>query len=71
MEFCHLVGKPGEAADGLAQAGDELHTALADLETQLAKGDLGEVRLTSDGELIIPPLTAKDVPAQADAPARR
>ncbi|MFJ8600398.1 hypothetical protein ACIREM_17070 [Streptomyces shenzhenensis] len=71
MEFCHLVGKPGEAADALAQAGDELHTALADLKTQLARGNPGEVRLTGDGELIIPPLTAEGVPAEADAPARR
>ncbi|GAA4968865.1 hypothetical protein GCM10025331_72300 [Actinoplanes utahensis] len=67
LEFCHLVGKPVEAADELAQAADELHTALADLETQLAKGNPGEVRLTDDGELIIPPLTAEDVPAEADA----
>ncbi|WIM92594.1 Tn3 family transposase [Actinoplanes oblitus] len=59
VEFCHLVGKPGEPAAALAQAGDELHTALADLETQLAKGNPGEVRLTDDGELIIPPLTAE------------
>ncbi|MFG1869659.1 Tn3 family transposase [Micromonospora arborensis] len=67
VEFCHLVGKPVEAADALAQADDELHTALTDLETQLAKGNPGEVRLTDDGELIIPPLTAEDVPAEADA----
>ncbi len=71
LEFCHLVGKPAEAADALAQADDELHTALADLETQLAKGDpggdRGEVRLTDDGELIVPPLTAEDVPGEADA----
>ncbi|ADU10704.1 transposase Tn3 family protein [Micromonospora sp. L5] len=67
VEFCHLVGKPVEAADALAAAGDELHTALADLETQLAKGNPGEVRLTDDGELIIPPLTAEAVPAEADA----
>ncbi|MFG1709845.1 Tn3 family transposase [Nonomuraea sp. M3C6] len=63
VEFCHLVGKPSEAADALAQADDELHTALVDLETQLAKGNPGEVRLTDDGE----PLTAEDVPAEADA----
>lgn len=65
LEFCHLVGKPADAADALAQADDELHTALADLETQLAKGNPGEVRLTDDGELIIPPLTAEDTPAEA------
>ncbi|MCN0150779.1 Tn3 family transposase [Salinispora arenicola] len=67
VEFCHLVGKPVEAVDALAQADEELHIALADLESQLAKGDPGEVRLTDDGELIIPPLTAEGVPAEADA----
>jgi len=41
------------AADALAQA-DELHTALGELETLLAKGTTGQVRLTDDGELIIP-----------------
>jgi TnpA family transposase len=66
LEFCHLVGKPVKAVDALAAADDELHTALVDLETQLAKGNPGEVRLTADGELIIPPLTAEDVPAEAD-----
>ncbi|WP_238439996.1 hypothetical protein [Frankia sp. AgB1.8] len=65
--FAHVGGKPGAAADARAAADDELHTALADLETQLAKGNPGEVRLTEDGELIIPPLTAEDVPAEADA----
>jgi len=67
VEFCHLVGKPVEATAALAAAEDELHTALVDLETHLAKGNPGEVRLTDDGELIIPPLTAEDVPAEADA----
>ncbi|WP_349877130.1 Tn3 family transposase [Micromonospora sp. HUAS YX12] len=66
-EFCHLVGKPAAADDALTEADEELHTALTDLETQLAKGDPGEVRLTDDGELIIPPLTAENVPAEADA----
>ncbi|MFI2577420.1 Tn3 family transposase [Streptomyces rochei] len=65
--FCHLVGKSADAADALAHADDELHTALVDLETLLAKGTTGQVRLTDDGELIIPPLTAEDVPAEADA----
>ena len=68
LEFCHLVGKPASAADALALADDELHAALADLETQLARGGgPGEVRLGGDGELIIPPLTAEDVPAEAEA----
>ena len=68
LEFCHLVGKPALAGDALALARDELHTALSDLETQLARGGgTGEVRLNGDGELIIPPLTAEDVPADAEA----
>ena len=68
LEFCHLVGKPASAADALALAGDELHAALADLEAQFARGGgPGEVRLGADGELIIPHLTAEDVPAEAEA----
>ena len=67
-EFCDLVGKPAGAADALVQAEEELHAALADLESMLARGgSTGEVRLTDDGELIIPPLTAEDVPAEAAA----
>jgi len=68
LEFCHVAGKPASAAEALALANDELHAALADLETQLARGGgPGEVRLTADGELVIPPLTAEDVPAEAEA----
>jgi TnpA family transposase len=67
LEFCHLVGRPAKAADALALANDELHAALSDLEAQLARGGgKGEVRLGADGELIIPPLTAEDVPADAE-----
>jgi TnpA family transposase len=68
VEFCQLTGKPAAAADALALADDELHAALADLEEQLARGGgPGEVRLTGAGELIIPPLTAEDIPAEAGA----
>ena len=68
VEFCHLAGKPASAADALAVAGDELHAALSDLEAQLARGGgPGEVRLGPDGELVIPQLTAEDVPAGAEA----
>jgi hypothetical protein len=67
VEFCHLVGKPVEAGDALAQPDDELHAALGDLEAQLVKGNPGEVRLTADGELVIPPLTAEDTPTEAEA----
>ena len=68
LEYCHLVGKPATAADALALANDELHAALSDLEAQLARGGgKGEVRLGPGGDLIIPPLTAEDVPAEASA----
>jgi len=68
LEFCQVAGKPTSAADALALANDELHAALSDLEAQLAPGGgPGEVRLGADGELIIPRLTAEDVPAEAEA----
>ena len=52
-EFCDLVGKPAGAADALAQAEEELHAALADVESLLARGgSTGEVRLTDDLSLI-------------------
>ncbi len=83
MEFCQLVGKPAAAVDALALADEELHAALADLDALLGKtrakgsgkgsgkgagkGDPGEVRLGDDGELVIPPLSAEDIPAEAEA----
>jgi len=77
QEFCDLVGKSAAAAEALALADQELHAALADLDGLLAKATAppkgsakdapGEVRLGDDGELIIPPLTAEDIPAEAEA----
>jgi len=75
LEFCDLVGKPAATADALALADEELHAALADLDGLLAKawakgapgGAPGEVRLGDDGELVIPPLSAEDIPAEAEA----
>lgn len=66
-EFCHLVDKPADAGTALQAAEEELHEALADLDAQLAAGDPDGVRLTDEGELIIPRLTAEDTPAEADA----
>ena len=66
VEFCRLVGKPAGATTGLAQVEDELHTALCELEPTLAKGD-GPVRLDADGDLVISPLSAEDIPAEAVA----
>jgi hypothetical protein len=65
-EFCQVAGRSPEAAEALALADDELHTALTELETVLASG-VGPVRLTDAGELVIPRLEAETVPAGVDA----
>ena len=64
-EYCRLVGKPARAADAMAQGKEELHAALAELENALAGAlpdDTGTVRLDADDHLVIPKLTAEDVP---------
>ena len=66
--YCQLVGKPAKAADALEQGKEELHAALAEMEKALAgalPGDTGTVRLDADDHLVIPKLTAEDVPAAA------
>lgn len=65
-EFCQLVGKPADPDRALAAAEDELGEALGELEEVLAAGD-GPVRLDEAGDLVISPLTAEDVPAEATA----
>lgn len=65
-EFCRLVGKPSDPGRALAIAVDELHEAVGELETVLAQGE-GPVRLDEGGDLVISPLTAEDVPAEAIA----
>jgi hypothetical protein len=65
-EFCRLVGKPADAGRALTEATDELGEALDGLEQVLAAGD-GPVRLDSDGDLVISPLSAEDVPGEAVA----
>ncbi len=65
-EFCRLVGKPVQASGALAGAERELGEALGELEEVLAAGD-GPVRLDEEGDLVISPLTAEDVPAEAIA----
>jgi len=67
-EYCRLVGKPARAADAIALGKEELHTALAELEDTLAGAvpdDAGTVRLDSNDKLVIPRLSAEDVPAEA------
>ncbi|MGF6884275.1 TnpA family transposase [Nocardia sp. GAS34] len=64
-EFCRLVGRAADPGVALAAAVAELHAALGELETVLAEG-AGPVRLDEEsGDLIISPLTAEDVPAEA------
>jgi hypothetical protein len=68
--FCTLVNKPIAAADALAQGKHELHTALAELEETLAAalpGDVGVVRVDEDHKLVIPPLSAEDIPTEVTA----
>lgn len=65
-EFCQLVGKPSGASIAIAQADEELRGALSDLERVLSSG-AGPVRLGSDGELIIPPLSAEEIPPEAES----
>ena len=66
--YCRLVSKPARAADALEQGKEELHTALAEMENALAGAlpdDTGTVRLDGDDHLVIPKLTAEDIPAEA------
>ncbi|WP_214415078.1 hypothetical protein [Sphaerisporangium fuscum] len=69
-EFCQLVRKPSRAAEAIDQVKEELHQALEDLEETLANAapnDVGAVRLDEAGQLVIPPLSAEDIPAEAKA----
>ncbi|MGH3565747.1 MAG: Tn3 family transposase [Pseudonocardia sp.] len=65
-EFCRLVGKPADPDRALAAAEQELDDELGRLEKVLAAGD-GPVRLDDEGDLVISPLTAEDVPSEATA----
>ena len=65
-EFCQLVGKSADPTRALAAAEEELGEALGELEVVLAAGD-GPVRLDEEGDLVISPLSAEDVPTEATA----
>lgn len=60
------MGKPTDPAGALAEASDELAQALDGLEQVVAAGD-GPARLDDDGDLVIAPLSAEDVPPKAAA----
>jgi len=69
-EFCALTGKSSDAPEALEQGKAELGAALGDLEDVLASAsskDVGAVRLDDEGNLVIPPLSAEDIPAEARA----
>jgi len=66
LEFCQLVGKPTAAATALTAVQEELGEALGQLDQTLAGGE-GPVRLDEEGNLVISPLTAENVPAEAIA----
>lgn len=69
-DYCRLVGKPSSAAEALEQGKQELHAALEELEGALANAspdDTGTVRLDDDDHLVVPPLSAEDIPAEAKA----
>jgi TnpA family transposase len=63
-EFCRLAGVTADPAVALLRVETELDTAVAELDGVLAHSE-GPVRLDEDGNLVIPPLTAEDVPAEA------
>lgn len=65
-EFCRLVDKPADPARALAALTDEWGEAVGELEQMLATGD-GPVRLDENGDLVISPLTAEDIPTEAIA----
>jgi len=64
-EFCALVEKSPDPRQAWADTEDELDRGLADLEAVLS-GGAGPIRLSEQGELVIPPLAAESVPAEAD-----
>lgn len=65
-EFCRLVGKSEDPARALATLVEKWHDAVGELEKVLAEGD-SPVRLDEQGDLVISPLTAEDIPSEAIA----
>jgi Tn3 transposase DDE domain len=63
-EFCRLVGVPADRTEAFAKVETELDAAVSELDETLAHGE-GPVRLDEDGDLVIPALSAEDVPTEA------
>lgn len=64
-ELCQLVGVPFEGRVRLDQLRGELDAAVEALEPVLAGGDSGTPRLDDAGHLVVTPLPAEDLPAEA------
>ncbi|MGH3419052.1 MAG: Tn3 family transposase, partial [Streptosporangiaceae bacterium] len=70
-DFCAVTGTDANPQRQLQILEAELHAAVTDLERVLADpGTEGLARLDEDGDLIVSPLPAEQVPAEADALAR-
>ena len=66
-DFCALTGTDFDPHSQLARLEDALHAAVAGLEHVLADpGSEGLARLGEDGDLIVSPLPAEQLPADAD-----
>jgi TnpA family transposase len=66
-EYAQLVRKPLNGKDAVEVGKTELHAALTDLEDTLRNAppdQAGAIRLDGDGNLIVPPLSAEDIPAE-------
>ncbi|HJP80212.1 MAG TPA: Tn3 family transposase [Pseudonocardiaceae bacterium] len=66
VEYCALVGAAPSAEYALAEAEEQLETALLAVEPLLAAGE-GPVRLSEQGQLSINRLTAEQLPDQVEA----
>jgi hypothetical protein len=67
-DFCTVTGTDANPRRQLERLEAELHAAVAALEEVLADpGAEGLARLGDDGELIVSPLAAEQVPAEAEA----
>lgn len=66
-EYAQLVRKPLNGKDAVEVGKTELHAALADLEDTLRNAppdQAGAIRLDGDGNLIVPPLSAENIPTE-------
>ncbi|MEQ4726229.1 Tn3 family transposase [Nonomuraea sp. B19D2] len=66
-EYAQLVRKPLSGRDAVEVGRSELHAALTDLEETLRTAppeQAGAVRLDAEGNLIVAPLSAEDIPPE-------